>query len=200
MPPITLVQAEGLGFSIGGRPLLDKLTFTIGPGLHFVCGGEGRGKSSLLHLMAGRLHAHTGSLSRPAASLYFEDPGDPGDDNTPAHEWLTSRRQRFAEWDSARADEAIAEFGLADHVDKPMYMLSTGSRRKVALVGALASGAALTLLDVPFAALDAASCRRLIARLAEAADDPCCAWVLADYELPAGLAAVPLAGRIDLGD
>jgi ABC-type transport system involved in cytochrome c biogenesis ATPase subunit len=165
-----------------------------------VRGGEGRGKSSLLQLMAGMLQAHSGSLSRPAASVYFEDPGDPADDNTPAHEWLKSRRERFDEWDAGRCDEAIEEFGLIDHVDKPLYMLSTGSRRKVGLVGALASGAALTLLDVPFAALDTASCRRLEARLAQAAEDPRRAWVLADYELPAGLAGVPLAGRIDLGD
>ena len=41
-------------------------------------------------------------------------------------------------------------------------MLSTGSRRKVWLAAAFASGAALTLLDQPFAAVDKASMRVMI--------------------------------------
>jgi ABC-type nitrate/sulfonate/bicarbonate transport system ATPase subunit len=165
-----------------------------------VAGGEGRGKSTLLQLMAGTLKAQSGSLHRPASSVFFENPGNPDDDDTPARAWLASVRPRFVDWDVTRASEAIDGFGLADHIDKPMFMLSTGSRRKVGLVAALASGASLTLLDAPFAALDAASCRRLVNRLVQAAEDPRHAWVLADYELPAGLAGVPLAGRIGLGD
>jgi ABC-type multidrug transport system ATPase subunit len=200
MKPDVLLEAEGLSFSVGGRLLLHPLSFTLGPGLHFVAGGEGRGKTTLLQLMAGTLQAQSGRLHRLASSVYFENPGHPDDDPTPARAWLDSLRPRFVNWDVTRATEAIDGFGLAEHIDKPMFMLSTGSRRKVGLVAALASGAALTLLDAPFAALDAASCRRLVTRLAQAAEDLRHAWVLADYELPAGLAGVPLAGRIDLGD
>ena len=200
MPHTALLEAEGLCFSVAGRVLLDRLSFTIGPGLHFVRGGEGRGKSSLLKLIAGTLAAQAGTLRRNAPTVCFEDPRDPADDNLVASVWLASRRQRFPDWNADQATEAIDDFGLAEHIDKPLYMLSTGSRRKVGLVAALAGGAALTLLDAPFAALDAVACRLLMARLAQAAGDPARAWVLADYELPAGLAGAPLAGRIDLGD
>jgi len=195
-----LLEAEGLSFSVGGRLLLDRLSFTIQPGLHFVRGGEGRGKSCLLKLMAGGLQAQAGVLRCQAAAVFFEDPRDPADDNVVARAWLATRSQRLPDWDANRAAEGIDDFGLADHIDKPLYMLSTGSRRKLGLVAALASGAALTLLDAPFAALDAAACRLLVARLVQAAEDPAKAWVLADYELPAGLVGVPLAGCIDLGD
>jgi ABC-type multidrug transport system ATPase subunit len=47
------------------------------------------------------------------------------------------------------------------HIDKPMYMLSTGSKRKVWLAAALATLRPLTLLDEPTGGLDAASIRCL---------------------------------------
>jgi len=68
-------------------------------------------------------------------------------------------------------------------------MLSAGSRRKVLLAAAFASGAALTLLDMPFAALDASACRTLREVLADCADHPRRAFVVADYMAPAGVKA-----------
>ena len=76
-------------------------------------------------------------------------------------------------------------------------MLSTGSKRKVWLAAACASGAPLTLLDEPFAALDKTSIRCLLGVLGDAAAQPQRAWVLADYVAPPG---VPLAWQLDLGD
>jgi energy-coupling factor transporter ATP-binding protein EcfA2 len=76
-------------------------------------------------------------------------------------------------------------------------MHSTGSKRKVWLIAALASGATLTLLDEPFAALDKASIRSILAQLKEAAQHASRAWVVADYEAPPGVA---MAHTIYLGD
>jgi energy-coupling factor transporter ATP-binding protein EcfA2 len=61
-------------------------------------------------------------------------------------------------------------------------MLSTGSRRKVALVGLLACGAKVTCLDQPYAALDRASIRVISAFLHDMADHATRTWVVADYE------------------
>ncbi|MEY8877526.1 MAG: hypothetical protein AB9M60_13530, partial [Leptothrix sp. (in: b-proteobacteria)] len=85
----------------------------------------------------------------------------------------------------------------------PLFMLSTGSRRKVGLVAAAASGAALTLVDNPFAALDAPARQLWLQVLSEAAADRTRAWVVADHDVPtAWVASAPpaLAGVIDLGD
>jgi ABC-type multidrug transport system ATPase subunit len=79
-------------------------------------------------------------------------------------------------------------------------MLSTGSRRKLGLVAAAASGATLTLLDTPYGGLDAPSSRVLSQLLAEAAQGTQRAWVVADHGLPTALDGVPLAGVLDLGD
>jgi ABC-type cobalamin/Fe3+-siderophores transport system ATPase subunit len=76
-----------------------------------------------------------------------------------------------------------------------MYMLTAGSKRKVWLSAAFAAGTPLTLIDQPFAALDAPSMRFLTELLQDAASHPSRAWVIADYEAPAG---VELASIIDL--
>jgi heme exporter protein A len=72
---------------------------------------------------------------------------------------------------------------LNDHVSKSMYMLSAGSKRKVWLAAAFASGATLTLLDEPFAALDKASINFLMERLERFNQNTHRAWVIADYEV-----------------
>jgi len=79
---------------------------------------------------------------------------------------------------------------LAPHLDKRLNMLSTGSRRKVGLVAALASGATVTLLDQPFVSLDQASIRSLQVYLARVGQNTERAWLIAGYEKPAFL---PLA-------
>jgi ABC-type multidrug transport system ATPase subunit len=74
-------------------------------------------------------------------------------------------------------------------------MLSAGSRRKVMVVAALASGAIVTLLDQPFAALDLGSVRIIQEFLQEAAEHPSRAWIVADYEPPNDM---PLASVLNL--
>jgi ABC-type multidrug transport system ATPase subunit len=78
--------------------------------------------------------------------------------------------------------DLIEALDLQSHLGKKLSMLSTGSRRKVALVGLLASGATVTCLDQPFAALDAASARVIRDFLADVADHTTRTWVVADYE------------------
>ena len=70
---------------------------------------------------------------------------------------------------------------MTTHLDKRLHMLSTGSRRKVMVAAALASGAAVTLLDQPFAALDRKSIRVIHGFLQEAAGHASRAWIVADH-------------------
>lgn len=198
-----LVEAQGLCFAHPGIPVLSNLSFALRPGLTLLRGGEGRGKTSLLRLLAGELLPGGGQLLRrlPAAgALWYERPQDEAHDEAVAEAWLAERRARFPPWRDDLAQALVEALGLGEHLGKRMSMLSAGSRRKVGLVGAAASGAALTLLDQPWAALDARSGRVLRELLAEAADDPRRAWVVADYARPAELAEVAWAGLIDLGD
>lgn len=195
-----LLQAEGLGFAIepGGRPVLRQLDLVLRPGLTLVRGDEGTGKSTLLRLLAGQLAPTAGRLRGPGDAVQSDEVQAEADDEVPVQQWLALRRARHAGWQAATEQALLAGFALQEHLHKRLAMLSTGSRRKVGLVAAAASGAALTLLDTPFAALDAPSSRVLAGLLAEAAASRTRAWVVADYGLPALLAGVPLAAEIDL--
>jgi ABC-type multidrug transport system ATPase subunit len=90
-------------------------------------------------------------------------------------------------WSEDTQNELITALQLTPHLDKRLNMLSTGSRRKVGLVAALASGATVTLLDQPFVSLDANSIRVLQEILRDTCQGPDRACLIADYETPAHL-------------
>lgn len=208
-----LLRADRLVFhDRTGARLFDGLSFDIGAGLSLVRGGEQRGKSVLLRLLAGKLSPAAGMLGWHPASADPDQAGgssvflfDADDDGGAAGSavvsaWLQQQSGRHAGWNWGLLDELLEGFALGEHLDKTLSMLSTGSRRKVALAAAFASGASLTLLEKPFAALDARSRGLLAELLQEAASHPARAWVLADYQLPAALAGVELAATVELGD
>ena len=194
-----LLQAHDLGFAHPGHTLFAGLSFDIAPGLSLVRGGDGRGKTTLLRLIAGEIAPSAGRIECDAAPVFFETPADPAHDDVLVRDWLAARQQRFGGWRADLAAGLIEDFGLAEHLAKPMYMLSTGSRRKAGLVAAAASCAPLTLVDMPYAALDAPSSRRVTRLLADASAHATRAWVIADHERPAALVGLRLA-VVDLGD
>ena len=202
---------EGLRFAYPLQPaLFTGWSTRIPPGVSLVCGGESSGKSTLLRLLAGDLAAQAGQLqvngmplaTQPAAyrqQVFWTDPRSDAFDQTTALDTLAALGTRHPAFDATAVPALMQALSLTAHQHKPLYMLSTGSKRKVWLVAAFASGAALILLDEPFAALDTVSIAVLLGLLREkaAAQHPARAWVLADYEAPAG---VPLAATITLGD
>ena len=203
-PSPCLLEAQSLRLDFDGSPVFEGLSFALGPGLHLVRGGDGRGKSTLMRLLAGTLTAGVGTLRRHTDSVFLADPARPvgelADDRVVAAAALESLALRFPPWQAGRAVALVESLGLAPHVHKPIGMLSTGSRRKLGIVAAAASGAALTLIDAPYAALDTPSTRALDALLRQAADDAARAWVIADHEAPRGLQGLHWASVVDLGD
>ncbi|MBQ0936088.1 ATP-binding cassette domain-containing protein [Ideonella paludis] len=191
-----LITAEQLCWWPGGP----AHSFTLGPGLNWVCGGEQRGKSSLLQVLAGQRTPLSGRLNKPPMSCWAEHTVDPSLDHTTGQAWLAAQQARYPSWQRPLAAALSEALHLEEHLPKPFYMLSAGSRRKVGLLAAAASGADLVLLDTPYAALDLRSCRLLDELLSDAADSRTQIWVIADYALPAGLAGVTLAGVVDLGE
>ncbi|MGH8820166.1 MAG: ABC transporter ATP-binding protein [Rhodoferax sp.] len=201
-----ILQVTRLNFSYAERELFAGWSTRIPPGVTLVRGGESSGKTTLLRLLAGELPVQGGDLQigdihlgqqGPAyrQQVFRADPRSTDFDQITPLDYFKTLQRRYPGFDDQMVDRLIEGLSLAPHRDKPLYMLSTGSKRKVWLTAAFASGAAVTLLDEPFASLDKSSIDFVKALLHDAANHPTRAWVLADYEMPTG---VPLAAIIDL--
>lgn len=189
------MQLQDLRFAWPGQPpLFSGLSFTVPPGVTWLGGDEGTGKTTLLRLMAGELKPLAGTL-RAGGNVFWVNPRDDGCGALTPGQCFDRVAQRHPVLDRVLLDDLVQELDLAPHMAKRLDMLSTGSRRKVWLAAAFASGAALTLLDQPFAAVDKASMRVLTELLQDAAAHPVRAWVVADYVPPAD---VPLAATLNL--
>ncbi len=197
-----------MGFNYPGCALFVDWSANIPGGVTLVTGGEGRGKTTLLRLLAGDLAAQSGLLTINQASLrtqalayqeqvFWIDPRTESFDQVTVADYCETVRKRYPGFDQAVWEKLVPALSLGEHLHKPIYMLSAGSKRKVWIAAAFASGATVTLLDQPFTALDKPSIQFIADWLCEAANHPSRAWVVADYTAPHG---VPLACTIDLGD
>ena len=192
--PQSIIQIQGLTGGPGTSPLFTEQDFSIPAGLTAVIGDEGTGKTSLLRLLAGDLPALSGA--RPAVDALWLNLALPEhDEDTPEQVWAALKKQ-CPHWNTAVQDELVEALSLQVHLGKKLFMLSTGSRRKVALVALLAGGATLTCLDQPYVSLDQASIQVVRDFLNDMADHPSRAWLVADYEADPDVA---WCSRIALG-
>lgn len=198
-PAHPLLSVQGLRFAYPGAtsPVLDGLTEALPAGVGLVCGDEGRGKTTLLRLLAGQLAPAAGSMQlagRPLqpSQVACMDPRHAERQDQVVQDVLDelvppALRPHLA--------ELLPGLDLLTHLPKPLYQLSTGSRRKVFLAAALAQSAPLTLLDQPFMALDRPSVDFLCACFRAWTHQPDRLLLIADYLPPQD---VPLAFTLDL--
>ena len=204
--PAPILDVTDLCFAHPGEPALAAAwCATIGAGVTLLYGDTGSGKSTLLRVMAGRVPAE-GRLSLAGARLdrqpeayrrnvFFCDPRTDAFDELTAVDCAASLNADDARFSEARWRACVEAFALTPHLDKRMSMLSTGSRRKVLLAAALASGRALILLDEPTGGLDAASTRFFWRTLTELADHSDQAILVASGSR---IDLVPLSASIEL--
>ncbi len=189
-----VLTVQGLSFGWPGIELFHHLNLVLPAGVSVVCGEESSGKTTLLRLLSGDLSAHSGSMvlhgtaDQPLSTQVFRtEPRSDALDAISAKTWWASLPARHPGFNARLALELAHGFALEPHIEKPMYMLSAGSKRKVWLCAAFAAGTPLTLIDEPFAALDMASIRFLHSLLEEASSHTDRAWLLADHTPPDGL-------------
>ena len=204
--PPPLLQLQALTFAYPGQPAIAAgWSASIGPGVTLLHGDTGTGKSALLQVIAGTLPA-TARLAvagvrldaSPEAyrrNVFFVEPATDRFDQVTARECTATLREGDAHFDADRWQALVEGFALTPHLDKKMFMLSTGSKRKVWMAAGLASGRPLVLLDEPTAGLDGPSTRCLWAALAGFAGRPGQAVVVASS---APVDAMPLAQTIGL--
>jgi len=172
----TVYEAEGVSLRLGGRLLLDRVTWRLGPGDRVgVLGPNGSGKSSLLRLLAGELppaagHLVRGKTVKPAylpqeavpvgagGSAAGEAPVAVGVD--PAERVLdavesVARRVQVGKGRELTAVQLLDRFGFrpAQHRARAGD-LSGGERRRLQLLRLLLSAPNVLLLDEPTNDLD----------------------------------------------
>lgn len=160
---------RNLKCKLGGRLILDDVTFQVQPGeVVGLLGPNGSGKSTLLRAITGLnpwLHGTLwldGRVVEPNATEFrsrlgvvFQDPSlDP---NLTARENLTLGARLFALSKSEsvkRADDLLGFMELADRANDRVKTFSGGMRRRLELARAIIHRPAMLILDEPTTGLD----------------------------------------------
>ncbi len=179
---------RGLTVSYGQKPAIFSVDMTVEDGsMTAIIGPNGAGKSTLLKAALGIVPAVSGS-----ATIY-------GTPLSKARDKIAYVPQRASvDWDfptrvidvvlmgmsrelgllrpvrtrhRVRAIECLTRVGMQDFATRQIGQLSGGQQQRVFLARALAQGASLYLLDEPFAGVDAATEKAVIAVLKSLRDE-----------------------------
>lgn len=164
---MTFLALRQVGYTFPGwPPVVQGVDWEVGAGeFHCLVGRSGCGKTTLLKLAAGLLHPDEGHITLQDAELTAPGPKLGFVFQSPTLlEWHrvldnvllpVSLQHRPTREEVQRAQQLLAQLGLAAHAGHYPRQLSGGQQSRVALARALILEPALLLLDEPFAALDA---------------------------------------------
>ncbi len=157
--------------SYSGRQVLDRVSFTAGPGVTCLMAPSGAGKTTLLRILLGLERADSGRVlgleGRRLSAVFQEDR---------LLEHLNARENlRFVlggAYDEDAARTLLEALGLASAGDAPVSTWSGGMKRRLSLARALSAPWDLLALDEPFTGLDGENRARAIACIRQAAVGP----------------------------
>ncbi|SEJ68498.1 ABC transporter ATP-binding protein [Demequina mangrovi] len=171
-----IIEAQALSRRFGSVHAVDGVTFAVEEGsVTGLLGRNGAGKTTLMNLVTGQDFASGGTVrifgedpvenARALTRTCFikESQGYP--DAYRGRHVLAMAERFFPHYDAALAARLVADFGVP--VDRMMKKMSRGQRSAVGAIVGIASRAELTLLDEPYAGLDAVARHVFYDRLLE---------------------------------
>jgi zinc/manganese transport system ATP-binding protein len=204
-----LLELEGIGVRLGGRQILEGVSFSLGKGeFTGIIGPNGAGKTTLLRVILGLTEPSAGRVliegqqlhNKNKASIGYVpqklviDPDMPlrardvvslGLDGNRLGFALPSRQRR------ALVDQALADVGAGGYADARVGELSGGEQQRVLVAHALISRPRLLLLDEPLANLDLRSEQEIVAVLGRLAREHGISVLLSAHDMN------PLLGVMD---
>ncbi|WP_040605135.1 heme ABC exporter ATP-binding protein CcmA [Sagittula stellata] len=149
------MRVSGLGVARGGVPVLEGLTFEVGPGKALVLRGpNGSGKTTLLRTIAGLQPPLEGEIAGAGERIAYAAHSDGLKSMLTVTENLRFWAQVFGTEDISRA---INAFDLIPLRDRLAGSLSAGQKRRLGLARLMVTGRPVWVLDEPTVSLDAAS-------------------------------------------
>jgi heme exporter protein A len=177
--PLSL-DVSDFGCIRNGRVLLRHISFHLDAGqVLLVQGGNGSGKSTLLRSLAGLMTWRAGTLTFCGEKLLASSPSlqqkisylghqcGMSDGLTGAENLGVALQLQGIAWDADRVATVLKQWGVAEVAHRPMFRLSQGQRRRLAIARVLLSGRPVWLLDEPDNSLDVVGSELLQQALAE---------------------------------
>ncbi|MDR0325213.1 MAG: ATP-binding cassette domain-containing protein [Oscillospiraceae bacterium] len=148
------IVLSGVYKAFGDKRVLENLSHTFEGGkVHGVMGPSGCGKTTLLHILLGLLKPDAGTVSGidlNALSAVFQE--DRLCERLGAGANIRLAAPHLREKSALKA--LFDEMGLGGAEKTPVYELSGGMKRRVALLRALTAASELIVMDEPFTGLD----------------------------------------------
>jgi len=178
-----MIAVRDLALRVGGKPLLENLSFEIGTGEFVgILGRNGAGKTTLLRALAGLHPAAGGSValdSRAIAAfspaersraIAFVTSDDVFEDRLTGREVVAAGRyphHRWWQWtqeprDAEAIGGALEAVELQSFADREFATLSSGERQRVWIALAIAQEAPLLFLDEPTSHLDLRAAQHIL--------------------------------------
>ena len=162
------LSVEHLHKAYGGRPVLQDVSFSAGPGVTCIMAPSGAGKTTLLRILLGLERADGGVVrgleGRCVSAVFQEDR---------LLEQLTGLENLHfvlgPAYNAAAASALLERLGLTELGEKPVRQFSGGMKRRLALARALSVPFDLLALDEPFTGLDVENRRRALSCIREMA-------------------------------
>jgi zinc/manganese transport system ATP-binding protein len=207
--PTELLALEDIGVRLGGRQILDDVTFTLGKGeFTGIIGPNGAGKTTLLRVILGLLEPSGGRVLIEGETVSHKNKASIGyvpqklviDPDMPLRArdvvalGLDGHKLGFGFPSKQRrdlVDRALADVGASYYADARVGELSGGEQQRVLVAHALISRPKLLLLDEPLANLDLRSEQEIVAVLAKLAREHEIAVLLSAHDMN------PLLGVMD---